>query len=697
MQRSDSTPGTERTRPTDLVIAVHGVGDTSPGELRSSVAATIAAAVDTDMSIGVEEFCWNEFVLQSSMRGGSPRLHPHRLSRSLVSAAYHGLDSKSAMQRVLTIMTHAALTFGSIPLVVIGLTLIVLGVAVLFLWGIDAALWLRGEGEPFARMNWSWHLVMTVIDAGVKYGELLAAMLALVTACATVASLWECLREWSPRPLCVLLRRVVFLLVLVPTTSMAQVQWVASKRRAANDKVLGFLLIACLGLGLSAALSLVVNLLFGSVSYFLPTVFAGGMLGLFTITAFAVCTYFLGVMLRAMLSPWRPVVKIILDVSLYLGRGSYRGHLQSRFDAFLESLTVSPDTRIHIVAHSLGSIIAVDSLLNSSYWRKHRRVTLITCGSPLRRLVVRFFPNLYLPADLTSVARLIARRVREFRWVNVYRPLDYIGGRLGLCAGGVDVCTWQFFRSHTGYWTDAKVCELIIASLSQSSVRASTERPAPTWRQQPSPRLAGLKRLSRGVEGLAQVAAGCGALTAAGGVLFFTWQALGAQTLSVAMTPGTATVSHQRRLWVGDDSSVTHLFEFHIRPATPAAPPVDLEVEWQGRLGLSNPPGFSYKALASYIRGACNERGGRPDRWIWLLGKCTRDGIQVMFNAEHMAVTVPAFPPWDSRFGSVRIVLAGATMVFFGGAIGAQAGAVLGRLSSGWALLMLGGRWRARA
>ncbi len=124
-----------------------------------------------------------------------------------------------------------------------------------------------------------------------------------------------------------------------------------------------------------------------------------------------------------------------------------------------------------ILAHSLGSVIALDSLIASSVWTGNTDVVLITMGSPLRRFFSRFFPDMVIPDDLNFSARLVANRVRSFSWLNCYRPFDQIGARLGLDHSiGIEISTRQFNRfisAHPNYWSDSIVRDKLLNAYSR--------------------------------------------------------------------------------------------------------------------------------------------------------------------------------------------------------------------------------------
>ena len=116
-------------------------------------------------------------------------------------------------------------------------------------------------------------------------------------------------------------------------------------------------------------------------------------------------------------------------------------------------------THLIVVAHSQGSIIAVDELTHS--WKKGElpSVSLVTLGSPVSELYQHYFPIVYPSWDHEQWRELFARLSR---WGNFYRLDDYVGTRItpprGLCnfhqrsvgCGG-----------HTNYWRDPRFVDAL--------------------------------------------------------------------------------------------------------------------------------------------------------------------------------------------------------------------------------------------
>ena len=87
----------------------------------------------------------------------------------------------------------------------------------------------------------------------------------------------------------------------------------------------------------------------------------------------------------------------------------------------LRALTATGDTRVVLVAHSQGTVIAAATLLQDDDSTANR-VALMTFGSPLRRLYARNFPA-YFGTD--ALPRL--RQRQQLRWINLWARTDPIG------------------------------------------------------------------------------------------------------------------------------------------------------------------------------------------------------------------------------------------------------------------------------
>jgi hypothetical protein len=103
----------------------------------------------------------------------------------------------------------------------------------------------------------------------------------------------------------------------------------------------------------------------------------------------------------------------------------------------LEWLAPRDTDLVVLSAHSQGSIIAAALVLQLDP-TQHRRVRLLTYGSPLQRLYGRWFPAFFGPQALRRVGQVLSAHQpapaepavdrSTWPWRNLFRPSDPIGG-----------------------------------------------------------------------------------------------------------------------------------------------------------------------------------------------------------------------------------------------------------------------------
>jgi hypothetical protein len=172
--------------------------------------------------------------------------------------------------------------------------------------------------------------------------------------------------------------------------------------------------------------------------------------------------------------------KVIADVLCFLGDEQYAERLKQHVGEALRQASVSDGDMVIIAAHSLGSVIVAETLL--SVIMPNARVVLVTLGSPLRRMVARFFGDTWPAPD--QLAHQLRQRHAGFVWLNVYRPWDPIGTKLFRQASSyyADASTRQWTRfglaGHANYWDDPRVAETARTAFEQ--LTADTAVPKPT-------------------------------------------------------------------------------------------------------------------------------------------------------------------------------------------------------------------------
>ncbi|MBY3316601.1 MULTISPECIES: hypothetical protein [Rhizobium] len=264
---------------------------------------------------------------------------------------------------------------------------------------------------------------------------------------------------------------------------------------------------------------------------------------------------------------FKPAVKVLSDLTFYVGDASHRSSLLRHLGKKLP-----PDRpfagHLVLVGHSLGSVIAVDYLRSNIEAFGHAKsVTLITMGSPLRRLMHWLFPASYPhPGELLSA---FSNSLPNFVWLNIYRPFDPIGGKLfsRSQAAGVDCCTHQFFRDkllrgnifaqHEQYFEDWLVQDLCFAELKKQ--REFVERtPLPEFENRSPAAQVYVPRARRFRRRTATVAAAAG-VSILGWLVFNEWpravvglahERIAAFEESSEMIAGTLEVGQAANLWI---------------------------------------------------------------------------------------------------------------------------------------------------
>lgn len=160
-------------------------------------------------------------------------------------------------------------------------------------------------------------------------------------------------------------------------------------------------------------------------------------------------------------------LKIVADVVRFVGDREYCTKLLDHLDQKIGKSDVRPADRVILVGHSLGSAIALLWLLErraESY--PTRQFVFVTMGSPIKRWLWRFFPGICPAADQAFLA--LQKHNPTFRWLNVHRPRDPIGGQLFENQHPnrrEDKSTGQWekawINAHVDYWDDERVNSLV--------------------------------------------------------------------------------------------------------------------------------------------------------------------------------------------------------------------------------------------
>ena len=131
-----------------------------------------------------------------------------------------------------------------------------------------------------------------------------------------------------------------------------------------------------------------------------------------------------------------------------------RARIVDRIQTVTEDLIVSEQiTKLTIVAHSQGSVFALQAIRQNPDLLQGRPVQLVTMGSPYTHLFEHYFPGRYGMENMT-------KRPPVDRWINIFRTNDFVGTEIT----GADNYPQNFPvapRGHTGYWRDAEVLAII--------------------------------------------------------------------------------------------------------------------------------------------------------------------------------------------------------------------------------------------
>ena len=127
-----------------------------------------------------------------------------------------------------------------------------------------------------------------------------------------------------------------------------------------------------------------------------------------------------------------------------------RQRIKARFHTVLAHLSRQyPHDRLIVIAHSQGTVIAAQALLEGA--APEKPTSLVTMGSPLTHIYGQYFARGFDMADLPD---------RLVRWINIYRCDDFVGTTVQLPGDRVENHRVAP-GGHTGYWTDAQVWQTV--------------------------------------------------------------------------------------------------------------------------------------------------------------------------------------------------------------------------------------------
>jgi hypothetical protein len=441
------------------VLVIHGVGNHAVGGVTRLVTETLKRTLpDLMPAIRVSEYNWNSIVEPSARSGAILWAALEDLSNSLARASAIGDGSLASNRfaRLLRILSAFVLMFAEL-----GLAATLAGLVLVCLLALSVG---------FANNE---ALLRPALHAGISfiYWSLIAAVGALPLL--IVLGMARSLTLGTLAPFLVESRRALiffFRPFLILSYSFFFIPW----RRVAGGVWIEIFSIT--------ALAMIPFMIFmGLFGWWLdPSSFKWTEVVSAGVTVYAwMIALSLGVFAIAFVTVRKiaPSLKVLLDIFRYIGTVGYREKIQSHMDAVLRErfITGNPERQIYILSHSLGTVIALDSLLSSGEWGRYAQITLVTLGSPIRRFFMRFFPELFFPASATAAAAAVAARV-NFKWINCYRPLDQVGAAIGLSGLAYcrDVSTNQWTRlwdAHLDYWSDDYVASAIAKATSAAPMK----------------------------------------------------------------------------------------------------------------------------------------------------------------------------------------------------------------------------------
>lgn len=439
-----------------IVFLVHGVGDASPGESRrSSYANILDFGVEDDDLVG---FDWNTVVDYPIEPGTNviPLEYVSRLARSLLSCAsidFYDNAAESRFGHRLQQSTGFALQ------------LLILGFPIIWLWCIYMLLcrlvWLGDTPQSSHALlevsTIAGYITNAILSADVAAGHPAIFFTVPKIYCFLFVGLVlvdsMCGRLVHHAAIAVILRRLMVLLV-----------WPLS---AATAFPFSFDWLSVLYRVLPTMVYTLPLAFWWSLSNLQLPQYSIEYVGIAAISA---------VLIAILHKVVGPTLKILDDIACYIGDPKYRENIQKAlFDTVRDKCLENRD--VVFVGHSLGSVICAQFLSsNTEAFKSCQSVCLLTMGSPLHRYFYRFFPtSCPLPEQL---AIMLAHSIPRFKWVNIFRPFDPIGGELS--SGNKNIINrsthqWRkmLFGAHTEYWSDPAVASAVASAFRDSVTSAN--------------------------------------------------------------------------------------------------------------------------------------------------------------------------------------------------------------------------------
>jgi hypothetical protein len=149
----------------------------------------------------------------------------------------------------------------------------------------------------------------------------------------------------------------------------------------------------------------------------------------------------------------------VADVGFLVVDCDRRNSLEAKLRDIVVAITETfkPDRTI-IAAHSLGSVLVTQALVNGSHAWPPSRLHLLTLGSPIKVMANVFGGVICGPRELL-ISEIFKARVQ--RWSNCWRDCDLIGRRLNKAAQEPLYEHSLGGGPHANYWTDARLWQTL--------------------------------------------------------------------------------------------------------------------------------------------------------------------------------------------------------------------------------------------
>lgn len=409
----------------EIIVSIHGVGEHEPEQ----VAQELLKGLGENTSIPIVDFNWCKTV------EAYERDRIAELSSSISTSNSQGGPSSSLLRAPSDV---AELLWGFLYLTVAMIPL--LFAPTLYLYAMLPEFSLASSDVP---------------------GYLLRfiALVSMIALAATVILLFLCVAFLivGRRSISLWLLRRSLLMVLRPV--LALLFWLSSLDNLFKNIAIGG--AALIGLNIAGfVFGQSIGWLFGT-SWDLDHAFGIFKIASIFVAAALVAALVLGVLARAFSKP----IKYARDVFNYIGSPLIRQSMQSALTDTAEKLPSNKN--VVLACHSLGSVIAVDSLINSNAWKNLQSIVLITGGSPIHRWFQRFFAELFFPSDGHRLSEIVFRNAPVAAWINVFRKHDPVGASLDLPESGeigeieTEKTDLKGFAAHSHYWSAPDVHDAI--------------------------------------------------------------------------------------------------------------------------------------------------------------------------------------------------------------------------------------------